>query len=106
MRVQGRLSRWSKQPCGSFFGDRESYVAGLPANIKEIKNLFSNTPSSSLVLYFLLGLRDDFSLLMYFMLSTKLCAPALAPFKETSGVPKQSQAQHEMLNMLKPRLFL
>ncbi|RZC81964.1 hypothetical protein C5167_044527 [Papaver somniferum] len=59
--------------------------------------------------------------------STKLCAPALAPFKvyyegdgfphvfdlsllshvrETFGVPKQSQAQHEMLNMLKPRLFL
>ncbi|KAI3846544.1 hypothetical protein MKX03_008226 [Papaver bracteatum] len=50
---------------------------------------------------------------------TKLCAPALAPFKAyyegdgfpdvfdlKIGVPKQSQAQHEMLNMLKPRLFL
>ncbi|KAI3887451.1 hypothetical protein MKX03_022131 [Papaver bracteatum] len=58
---------------------------------------------------------------------TKLCVPALASFKayyegdgfpgvfdfsllshvkETSGVPKQSQAQHEMLNMLKSRLFL
>ncbi|RZC60592.1 hypothetical protein C5167_022349 [Papaver somniferum] len=57
---------------------------------------------------------------------TKLYAAALAPFKayegdgfpyvidlsllahvkETSGVPKQSQAQHEMLDMLKPWLFL
>ncbi|RZC51135.1 hypothetical protein C5167_019561 [Papaver somniferum] len=31
---------------------------------------------------------------------------ALADITETSGVPKQSQAQHEMLNMLKPWLFL
>ncbi|KAI3943961.1 hypothetical protein MKW92_023437 [Papaver armeniacum] len=67
---------------------------------------------------------DSYSLILH---KTKLFAPALAPFKayyegdgfpdvfdlsllshvkETSGVPKQSQAQHEMLNMLKPRLFL
>ncbi|RZC47593.1 hypothetical protein C5167_040551 [Papaver somniferum] len=30
----------------------------------------------------------------------------LSHVRETFGVPKQSQAQHEMLNMLKPRLFL
>ncbi|KAI3914809.1 hypothetical protein MKW92_036575 [Papaver armeniacum] len=46
---------------------------------------------------------DSYSLILH---KTKLCSAALAPFKGTSGVPKQSQAQHEMLNMLKPRLFL
>ncbi|KAI3837187.1 hypothetical protein MKX03_010752 [Papaver bracteatum] len=74
-------------------------VAGLPAMIKEIKiylheqsnehsgtlvfllgNLFSSIPflflisvSSSLVFYFLVGLRDEFSLLMYFVLNVFTC---------------------------------
>ncbi|OVA06976.1 ABC transporter-like [Macleaya cordata] len=74
-------------------------IAGLPAIIKEIKiytheqsnehsgtlvfllgNLLSSIPflflisiSSSLVFYFLVGLRDEFSLLMYFVLNLFMC---------------------------------
>ncbi|KAL5717002.1 ATP-binding cassette sub- G member 3 [Ranunculus cassubicifolius] len=74
-------------------------ISGLPAHIKEIKiysdeesnehsgafvfvlgNLLSSIPflflvsiSSSLVFYFLVGLRDEFSLLMYFVLNIFMC---------------------------------
>ncbi|KAI3450605.1 hypothetical protein Pfo_007270 [Paulownia fortunei] len=74
-------------------------IAGVPAQLKEIKiytceeanrhsgtvvfligQLFSSIPflfllsiSSSLVFYFLVGLRDDFSLLMYFALNFFMC---------------------------------
>ncbi|KAF3322108.1 ABC transporter G family member 3 [Carex littledalei] len=74
-------------------------VSGLPAHIDELKvhiheeanqhtgalvfllaNLFSSIPflflisiSSSLVFYFLVGLRDEFSLLMYFILNIFMC---------------------------------
>ncbi|XXG88243.1 hypothetical protein AAC387_Pa12g0481 [Persea americana] len=74
-------------------------IAGLPAHIKEIKiyiheesnhhsgslvfllgHLFSSIPflflisiSSSLVFYFLVGMRDEFSLLMYFVLNFFMC---------------------------------
>ncbi|KAI3849226.1 hypothetical protein MKX03_001625 [Papaver bracteatum] len=73
-------------------------------HIVQLVERFERTDDTSftLVFYFLLGLLDEFILLM----STKLFAPALALFKETSRVLKQSQAQHEMLNMLKSRLFL
>ncbi|KAJ3706270.1 hypothetical protein LUZ61_009975 [Rhynchospora tenuis] len=74
-------------------------ISGLPAHIDELKvhmheeanqhtgalvfllaNLFSSIPflflisiSSTLVFYFLVGLRDEFSLLMYFVLSIFMC---------------------------------
>ncbi|KAA8544110.1 hypothetical protein F0562_022122 [Nyssa sinensis] len=74
-------------------------IAGVPAQMKEIKiyaceesnrhsgalvfllgQLFSSIPflflisiSSSLVFYFLIGLRDEFSLLMYFVLNFFMC---------------------------------
>ncbi|KAL0897472.1 hypothetical protein Bca101_081433 [Brassica carinata] len=54
-------------------------IAGIPSLFKEIKFLgsipflFLMSISSSLVFYFMVGLRDDFDLLMYFVLNFFMC---------------------------------